>query len=276
MVGTADELVKILRGSKRAVFFGGAGMSTESGIPDFRSADGIYNQRLHKKFRPEEMASHSFLVRHPEEFFEFYRQRMMFMDAKPNDGHKALAKLEERGILKAVVTQNIDGLHQRAGSKTVYELHGSSLRWPCTKCGKVYPMEFSLQEENKPVPHCTACGGVVRPGVVLYEEGLDDKIMGNAIKAISEADTLIVGGTSLVVYPAAGMIRYFRGMNLVIINKTETRADEWAQLVIREPIGKTLWTAVSRLFSDAQFLSMVCDDENCNMECRATETSKFP
>ena len=244
----ADELAEILKVSKKAVFFGGAGMSTESGIPDFRSADGIYSQRLNQKFRPEEMASHSFLVNHPEEFFEFYRRRMMFMNAKPNDGHRALATLEDHGILNAVVTQNIDELHQMAGSNTVYELHGSSLRWPCIRCGKVYPMEYALQEENKPIPHCADCGGVVRPGVVLYEEGLDDKIVENAIKAIGEADTLIVGGTSLVVYPAAGMIRYFRGKNLVIINKTETNADEWADLVIREPIGETLHKAVNRTF----------------------------
>ncbi|MBO6178819.1 MAG: NAD-dependent protein deacylase [Selenomonadaceae bacterium] len=243
-----DELAEILKNSRKAVFFGGAGMSTESGIPDFRSADGIYSQSLNQKFRPEEMASHSFLVNHPEEFFEFYRQRMMFMNAKPNEGHFALATLEEQGILKAVVTQNIDGLHQMAGSKTVYELHGSSLRWPCIKCGKVYPMEYALQDENKPIPHCADCGDVVRPGVVLYEEGLDDEIVENAIKAIGEADTLIVGGTSLVVYPAAGMIRYFRGKNLVIINKTETSADSRANLVIREPIGETLHKAVNRLF----------------------------
>ena len=147
-----------------------------------------------------------------------------------------------------MVTQNIDGLHQMAGSKTVYELHGSSLRWPCMECGKVYPMEYALQEENKPIPHCTECGGVVRPGVVLYEEGLDDTVVENAVRVISKADTLIVGGTSLVVYPAVGMIKYFRGENLVIINKTETKADEWAQLVIRDPIGQTLKAAVNSLY----------------------------
>ncbi|MBR3622232.1 MAG: NAD-dependent protein deacylase [Selenomonadaceae bacterium] len=245
-----DDLAEILKNSKEAVFFGGAGMSTESGIPDFRSADGIYSQSLNQKFRPEEMASHSFLVNHPKEFFEFYRQRMMFMNAKPNNGHLALATLEEQYIMKAEETQNIDGLHQMAGSKRVYELHGSSLRWPCMKCGKVYPMEYALQDENKPIPHCADCGGVVRPGVVLYEEGLDDETVENAIRAIGAADTLIVGGTSLVVYPAAGMIRYFRGKNLVIINKTETKADEWANLVIRDPIGETLHKAVSRLFNN--------------------------
>ncbi|MBQ7479396.1 MAG: NAD-dependent protein deacylase [Selenomonadaceae bacterium] len=247
-MSNTDELARILKGSTKAVFFGGAGMSTESGIPDFRSAGGIYSQSLHQKFRPEEMASHSFLINHPAEFFEFYRQRMVFMDAKPNDGHRALAKLEEQGILKAVVTQNIDGLHQMAGSRTVYELHGSSLRWPCMKCGKVYPMEYALQEENKPIPHCSDCGGVVRPGVVLYEEGLDDTVVKNALHAISEADTLIVGGTSLVVYPAAGMIDYFRGKHLVLINKSETKADAEAELVIREPIGQTLAAVVAQLF----------------------------
>lgn len=227
-------------------------MSTESGIPDFRSAGGIYSKRLNCKFRPEEMASHSFLVNHPEEFFEFYRQRMMFMNVKPNDGHRALAKLEEQGILAAVVTQNIDGLHQTAGSRTVYELHGSSLRWPCMKCGKVYPMEYALREENKPIPYCGDCGGMVRPGVVLYEEGLDDEVVENALRVISEADTLIIGGTSLVVYPAAGMIKYFRGKHLLIINKTETQADEWADLVIRESIGVTLREAVKILFPEQE------------------------
>lgn len=242
-----ETLVKILKDSRRAVFFGGAGMSTESGIPDFRGAGGIYSQSLHREFRPEEMASHSFLVDHPEEFFAFYRQRMMYLDAEPNDGHKALARLEAQGILKAVVTQNIDGLHQRAGSRTVYELHGSSLWWPCMKCGEVYPMEYAFQEKNKPIPHCEICGGIVRPGVVLYEEGLDSETVGNAIKVIREADTLIVGGTSLIVYPAAGLLDYFHGRHLVLINKTETKADAEAELVIREPIGKTLAAAVEKI-----------------------------
>ncbi len=247
-MGGAEKLARILQDSTKAVFFGGAGMSTESGIPDFRGADGIYYQKLHREFRPEEMASHSFLVNHPEEFFEAYRQRMMFMDAKPNAGHKALAKLEERGILRAVVTQNIDGLHQLAGSKTVYELHGSSLRWFCMKCGRFYPMEYALREENRPIPHCEVCGGVVRPGVVLYEEGLDEEILENAVHAISDADTLIVGGTSLAVYPAAGLIDYFHGKHLVLINKTETKADSMAELVIRDAIGKVLHEATERLF----------------------------
>ena len=242
-----DELRKILKESKSVVFFGGAGLSTESGVPDFRSANGIYSQRLHQEFRPEEMASHSFFVNHTEAFFEFYREHRIFRNIQPNAGHKALAELERRGILKAVVTQNIDGLHQLAGSKTVYELHGSILRWPCVQCGKVYPVDYVLQEENKPIPHCGDCGGIVRPGVVLYEEGLDMEVVENAVHAIGEADTLIVGGTSLVVYPAAGLIDYFRGRHLVLINKTETRADAGAELVIREPIGKVLSAAVAGL-----------------------------
>ncbi len=239
-MSSIEELRDILKDSKSAVFFGGAGMSTESGIPDFRSANGIYSRRLHKEFRPEEMASHSFLVNHTEAFFEFYREHRIFRDIQPNAGHKALVELEQRGILKAVVTQNIDGLHQLAGSKTVYELHGSILRWPCVKCGKVYPVEYILREENKPVPYCEACNGIVRPGVVLYEESLGADVVENAVRAIREADTLIVGGTSLVVYPAAGLIDYFRGRHLVLINKTETKADARAELVIRDPIGKTL------------------------------------
>lgn len=241
-------LARILKDSKKAVFFGGAGMSTESGIPDFRGAGGIYSQKLHKKFRPEEMASHSFLVHHPEEFFAFYRQRMMFMGAQPNAGHRALARLEEEGVLSAVVTQNIDGLHQMAGSRRVYELHGSSLRWPCMECGRVYPMEYVMREENQPIPHCEDCGGVVRPGVVLYEEGLDNEIVEHAVRAIREADTLIVGGTSLVVYPAAGLIDYFHGRHLVLINKSETKADSAAELVIRDSIGRVLREAVEQLF----------------------------
>lgn len=244
----AEDLARILRDSRKAVFFGGAGMSTESGIPDFRGAGGIYSASLHQRFRPEEMASHSFLVSHPEEFFDFYRERMMFRNASPNDGHRALAELERRGILRAVVTQNIDGLHQLAGSRTVYELHGSSLRWPCTACGRVYPMEYALRPENTPIPYCESCGGMVRPGVVLYEEGLEEETLKNAVRVIREADTLIVGGTSLVVYPAAGLIDYFQGKHLVLINRTETKADARAELVLREPIGKVLHEAVARIF----------------------------
>ncbi len=239
-----NELRQILKESKRAVFFGGAGMSTESGIPDFRSANGIYSQKLNQEFRPEEMASHSFLVNHTEAFFEFYREHRIFRNIQPNAGHKALVELERRGILKAVVTQNIDGLHQLAGSKTVYELHGSILRWPCVQCGKIHSIDYILQEEQKPIPHCEDCGGMVRPGVVLYEEGLDAEVVGKAVQAIREADTLIVGGTSLVVYPAAGLIDYFQGRHLVLINKSETKADAQADLVIRDAIGKVLSEAV--------------------------------
>ncbi len=242
-----DKLRQILKESKNVVFFGGAGMSTESGVPDFRSANGIYSRRLNQEFRPEEMASHSFFVNHTEAFFEFYREHRIFRNIQPNAGHKALAALERRGILKAVVTQNIDGLHQLAGSKTVYELHGSILRWPCVQCGKVYPVDYVLQEENKPVPHCEDCGGIVRPGVVLYEEGLDSDVVEHAVRAISEADTLIVGGTSLVVYPAAGLIDYFEGRHLVLINKSETKADARAELVIRDAIGEVLSKAVESL-----------------------------
>ena len=238
-----EKLKKILSESHGAVFFGGAGMSTESGIPDFRSAGGIYNQKLNKNFRPEEMASHSFFINYPEEFFEFYRTRFVYLDAKPNAGHLALAELERRGNLSAIVTQNIDGLHQIAGSKIVYELHGSIRRSFCIDCGEKYDIDFVMK--NIPVPHCKKCGGIVKPDVVLYEEPLDQEILTAAVKAIAKADTLIVGGTSLVVYPAAGLVDYFRGEHLILINKSETRADKDAELVIRENIGETLSKAVN-------------------------------
>lgn len=240
-----EKLAEILSHSKSAVFFGGAGMSTESGIPDFRSASGIYNQKLNKTFSPEEMASHRFFVTHPEEFFAFYRERFVYLDAKPNAGHIALAELERRGNLSAVVTQNIDGLHQLAGSKVVYELHGSIRRSYCVKCGERYGVDFVM--ENVPVPHCEKCGGIVKPDVVLYGERLDEATVANSIHAIAEADTLIVGGTSLIVYPAAGLIDYFRGRHLILINKTATHADVDAELVIRENIGTTLADAVRSL-----------------------------
>ena len=238
-----EQLSKILSQSENVVFFGGAGMSTESGIPDFRSANGIYNQRFKKVLRPEEIVTHSFFMSSPADFFEFYRTRIVYLDAKPNAGHIALAELEKRGILSAIVTQNIDGLHQAAGSKNVFELHGSVRRSFCVNCGEKYDLNFIV--ENKPIPYCKKCGGIVRPDVVLYEENLDDKILQGAIKAISKADTLIVGGTSLAVYPAAGLIDYFNGEYLVIINKTDTRADVEAELIIRENIGETLSKAVS-------------------------------
>ena len=225
---------------KNLVFFGGAGVSTESGIPDFRSVDGLYHQKF--RYPPEVMLSHSFYKSHTAEFFDFYRQKLIVHGAKPNAAHLRLAKLERQGICKAVVTQNIDGLHQAAGSHTVYELHGSTLRNYCTRCGKFYPVEFIEQAagQGDGVPRCTECGAIVKPDVVLYEEGLDEETMENAVRAIAAADTLIVGGTSLVVYPAAGLLRYFRGDELVVINKQATPADNMASLVLNQPIGEVL------------------------------------
>lgn len=237
-----EQLSEILAHSSNAVFFGGAGMSTESGIPDFRSANGVYNKTFGKIIRPEEIVTHSFFMHCPEDFFEFYRTRIVYLDAKPNAGHIALAELERRGHLSAIVTQNIDGLHQAAGSKNVFELHGSVRRSFCVKCGENYDLNYIM--ENKPIPYCKKCGGIVRPDVVLYEEILEDTILKAAINAISNADTLIVGGTSLVVYPAAGLVDYFNGEYLVIINKSETHADVEAELIIRENIGETLSKAV--------------------------------
>ena len=219
--------------SDNIVFFGGAGVSTESGIPDFRSVDGLYNQKY--KYPPERIISHSFYIQNPEEFYRFYKDRMLFPDAKPNAVHKALAKLEQEGKLKAVITQNIDGLHQMAGSKEVLELHGSVHRNYCMKCGKSYDAEYMLHAEG--VPTCS-CGGRIKPDVVLYEEGLDMTVMARAIQAIQDADMLIIGGTSLIVYPAAGLIDYYRGNKLVVINMSVTSQDKNADLVIQEPIGK--------------------------------------
>lgn len=232
------ELVRIIKNSDNIVFFGGAGISTSSGIPDFRSSTGLYSKKLNRNFTPEQAVSHSFFIQYTEEFFDFYKRNLVYPDAKPNDCHKALAKLEEMRKLKAVVTQNIDGLHQAAGSKNVYELHGSVLRNYCTKCMEFYDADYILQSEG--VPICEKCGGIVKPDVVLYEEGLDDNIISGAIKAISEADTLIIGGTSLVVYPAAGLINYFHGKNLVLINKSQTAADKKAGLVINDDIAKVM------------------------------------
>lgn len=217
------------------MFFGGAGVSTESNIPDFRSADGIYHQAY--KYSPEEVVSHSFFVRYPEAFYEFYKEKMMALDAKPNPAHKKLAQLEAAGKLKAVITQNIDGLHQAAGSKQVYELHGSIHRNYCMKCGKFY--DAAYVKEAQGVPRCT-CGGIIKPDVVLYEEALDTMTMEKSVRAIADADTLIIGGTSLVVYPAAGFIDYFRGKHLVVINKSETAKSVRAELTIPAPIGEIL------------------------------------
>lgn len=240
-----EQLTKILKESNNIVFFGGAGVSTESGIPDFRSADGLFNEKLNITFTPEQLVSHSFYIRYPKEFFNFYKAKLIYPQAKPNKAHIALAKLEEMGKLKAVITQNIDGLHQAAGSKNVFELHGSVLRNYCVKCHAFYDEKFIL--DSKDVPTCTKCGGNVKPDVVLYEEGLDDNVIRDAIRAIANADTLIIGGTSLVVYPAAGLIDYFKGKNLILINKSSTSADNKADLVIHDSIGKVLNMAINNL-----------------------------
>ncbi|MEZ3434898.1 MAG: NAD-dependent protein deacylase [Lachnospiraceae bacterium] len=229
------KLQEIIDDSRQIVFFGGAGVSTESNIPDFRSADGLYQQKY--KYSPEQIVSHSFFVRNTEGFYEFYKDKMMFLDAKPNAAHKKLAELEAAGKLKAVITQNIDGLHQAAGSRTVYELHGSILRNYCEECGKFY--DASYVKNAGGVPKCT-CGGRIKPDVVLYEESLDSDIIQKSIRAISEADTLIIGGTSLVVYPAAGFIDYFCGRHLVVINKSATAREVGAELTIAAPIGEIM------------------------------------
>ena len=238
-------LEEILRDTRSLVFFGGAGVSTESGIPDFRSVDGLYHQKF--KYPPETMLSHTFYKTHTAEFYDFYRQKLIVNGAKPNAAHLRLAKLEREGKCKAVVTQNIDGLHQAAGSKVVYELHGSTLRNYCTRCGKFYPVSFIEEAagQGDGVPRCTECGGIVKPDVVLYEEGLDEEVLSGAVDAIRHADTLIIGGTSLVVYPAAGLIRYFRGDNLVVINMQPTGADASADLCIAKPIGQVLSEDIS-------------------------------
>lgn len=229
-------LQKWVNESNRIVFFGGAGVSTESGVPDFRSVDGLYNQKY--DYPPEEILSHTFYRRRPEEFYRFYRDKMLYTDVKPNAAHLKLAELEEKGKLSAVVTQNIDGLHQAAGSKRVYELHGSVHRNYCEECGKFFDMQYIIDSDS--VPKCDKCGGPVKPDVVLYEEGLDSNTMNGALKAISEADMLIIGGTSLAVYPAAGLIDYYRGNRLVLINMSKTPMDRRADLVIYDKIGKVL------------------------------------
>lgn len=238
-----DKLTKILKESNNIVFFGGAGMSTESGIPDFRSANGLFNKKLNITFTPEQLVSHSFYIKYPTEFFNFYKEKLIYENAKPNVGHIALAKLGEMGKLKAIVTQNIDGLHQAAGSKNVFELHGSVHRNYCIKCHAFYDAQFILESKN--IPTCTKCGGIVKPDVVLYEEGLDNNVINGAVDAISKADTLIIGGTSLVVYPAAGLINYFNGKNLILINKSSTPYDSKADLIINDSIGKVLSKAIS-------------------------------
>lgn len=227
-------LEEILAKSSRIVFFGGAGVSTESGIPDFRSVDGLYHQKY--DYPPETILSHTFWEQNPEEFYRFYRDKLIVKGAKPNAAHLRLAKLEKQGKLKAVVTQNIDGLHQAAGSKTVYELHGSTLRNYCTRCGAFYDVDYIANSTG--VPRCEKCGGIVKPDVVLYEEGLDQETIYKSVDYISKADVLIVGGTSLNVYPAAGLLNYYRGNKLVLINKSATPYDNKAALVIAENIGE--------------------------------------
>lgn len=229
-------LQKMVDESSYIVFFGGAGVSTESGIPDFRSTDGLYQQKY--KFPPETIVSHSFFMQHTDEFYEFYKEKMLFPKAEPNAAHKTLAKLEAEGKLKAVITQNIDGLHQKAGSKTVLELHGSVHRNYCMKCGTPYSLDYVVHAEG--IPRCEKCGGIVKPDVVLYEEGLDSDTMRQAVYHISKADMLMIGGTSLAVYPAAGFIDYFQGKHLVIINMSPSPRDQNADLVISDKIGEVL------------------------------------
>ncbi|MBU9726373.1 NAD-dependent protein deacylase [Diplocloster modestus] len=232
---TIQTLQEWIDSSDNIVFFGGAGVSTESGIPDFRSVDGLYHQEY--DYPPETMLSRTFYERKPEEFYRFYRNKMLYLDAMPNEAHRKLAELEQSGKLRAVITQNIDGLHQKAGSREVLELHGSVLRNYCSRCGRFYPVEAVTQSEG--VPHCE-CGGKIKPDVVLYEEGLDQKILSKAVKYIEKADILIIGGTSLVVYPAAGLIDYYRGDKLVLINKAPTGMDDKADLLVQGSIGEIM------------------------------------
>lgn len=239
MYNEIEKLKAIIQAAENIVFFGGAGVSTESGIPDFRSADGLYNTKY--AYPPETMLSHSFFIKHTDEFFRFYRDKMIYPDAKPNKAHKALAELEQCGKLKAVITQNIDGLHSEAGSVNVLELHGSVYRNYCMDCRKFYTLDVIMQTDK--TPRCS-CGGIIKPDVVLYEEGLNQNVLEKATQAIQSADVLIVGGTSLNVYPAAGLIQYYDGDQLVLINKSETPYDRNANLIIRTSIGETLDAAI--------------------------------
>ena len=234
-----EELKELIKTSNNIVFFGGAGTSTESGIPDFRSSNGLFNEKLNCNFTPEQLVSHTFFVRYPEDFFKFYKDKLIYKNAKPNKAHIALAELEKCGKLKAIITQNIDGLHQMAGSKNVFELHGSVHRNYCENCRKFYNLDDMLNLDGI-VPHCEECGSIVKPDVVLYEEALDDEVVNKAISAISKADLLIIGGTSLVVYPAAGFINYFKGKNIVVINKDNINLNKNNVLEINESIGEVL------------------------------------
>ncbi|EMP0349257.1 NAD-dependent protein deacylase [Clostridioides difficile] len=241
----ANSLKDLIANHNNIVFFGGAGVSTESNIPDFRSSTGLFSQKLNKQFTAEQLVSHTFFVRYPEEFFEFYKDKLIYPNAKPNNANIALAKLEEMGKLKAVITQNIDGLHQMAGSKNVLELHGSVHRNYCTKCGKFFDLESMLNLGGN-IPYCDNCGSIVKPDVVLYEEALDSDVITKTISAISNADLLIIGGTSLAVYPAASFIDYYKGDYIALINKANTVYDKSASLVINKPIGEVLYEAVLR------------------------------
>lgn len=236
-----ERLKRIIDESSNIVFFGGAGVSTESGVPDFRSESGLYHAKQKYGHSPETMLSHTFYVNHPEAFYQYYKENLIHPEARPNAAHRALAKLEEMGKLRAVITQNIDGLHQKAGSRTVYEVHGSVLRNYCESCHKFYDVNYIMDESHckDGVPYCT-CGGRIKPDVVLYEEALDQRVLGAAVDAIERADCMIVGGTSLVVYPAAGLINYFHGKHLVLINKSATPYDSKADLVINDAIGKVM------------------------------------
>ena len=242
-------LTKIIKSSKNIVFFGGAGVSTESNIPDFRSESGLYAAEKVYGYPPEQLLSYSFFKAKPELFFQYYKENLIYADAKPNDAHFSLAKLEQAGLLSAVITQNVDGLHQAAGSKNVIELHGSNYRQYCIDCCVEYTLDYIIDPSNCDgfIPKCGECGGTVRPNVVLYGESLESGVINSAMEAVSAADCLIVGGTSLVVYPAAGLVRYFRGANLVLINKSETNYDSRANLIIRDSIGKVLAETVENL-----------------------------
>ncbi|MCQ2548071.1 MAG: NAD-dependent protein deacylase [Clostridia bacterium] len=238
-----ERLKKIIDDSKNIVFFGGAGVSTESNIPDFRSESGLYHAKQEYGYSPEYMLSRTFYEKDTKTFFDYYKKNLIYQDAMPNKAHLALAKLEAEGKLKAIVTQNIDGLHQKAGSKVVYELHGSTLRNYCTKCHTFHDLDYIMDPQNCDedlIPRCSKCGGIVKPDVVLYEEALDEMQIEGAVSAIMHADCLIIGGTSLAVYPAASFIHYFKGKHLVVINMSETPQDKMAELVIHEPIGKVM------------------------------------
>ena len=242
-----ETFAQMIRDSKHTVFFGGAGVSTESGIPDFRSESGLYAAQENYGYSPEELLSYGLFRRDPALFFRYYKENLIHINAKPNAAHEALAKLEQNGLMQAVITQNIDGLHQAAGSKSVVELHGSNQRQYCMDCGANYDLNYIMDEANCKsgcMPYCRTCGSMVRPDVVLYEEGLDETVIQSAVSAIGAAQLLIVGGTSLAVYPAAGLLRYFNGNMLALINKSETPMDGQAQLVIRDSIGSILSAAL--------------------------------